>query len=273
MHVLIIPSEEFIPPESHLAGIFQLHQAKVLTRRGHKVGALSIKQVYSIPMLLKGALQRMLGMKGSAKLPLGNAFHLIQILMQRVFVPEESVTEDVVNSIPVTRIEGVYYCWPSLRFDYLGWVAAGKIAFEAYIRKHGRPDVLHAHNALYAGLVARSVSRSSGIPYMITEHSSYLARLRYPKPILRRAGLAIADAGSFATVSESLGRQLTEGLGSCASGWTWIPNVVDPKIEEAPLCEITPSTAIRFLAIGSLIPIKDHATLIRALAIARSKNP
>ncbi len=32
MHVLIIPSEEFVPQDSHLAGIFQKHQALALQK-------------------------------------------------------------------------------------------------------------------------------------------------------------------------------------------------------------------------------------------------
>src|SRR5438094_890581 len=42
-HVLIIPSEEFLPPESHLAGIFQLHQANALVAAGFKVGVISLR--------------------------------------------------------------------------------------------------------------------------------------------------------------------------------------------------------------------------------------
>jgi hypothetical protein len=59
MHVLIIPSEEFLPQNNHTSGIFQKHQAIALKNAGCRVGILSIRQSLSIPMLLKAILLRL----------------------------------------------------------------------------------------------------------------------------------------------------------------------------------------------------------------------
>ena len=56
MHILLIPSEQFVPDENKLEGIFQYHQASILKEAGYKVGALSVKLSFSIPMIVKGFL-------------------------------------------------------------------------------------------------------------------------------------------------------------------------------------------------------------------------
>lgn len=265
MHVLIIPSEEFLPPSSHLAGIFQLHQARALAAAGHRVGLLSVRMVYSVPMLLKGALIRLVGGNGSGKLPNGSAGSLLRVLWRRLFRPREYVACEEVAGFPVVRVEGLYRMWPSPRFDHQGWIAAGRAAFSEYVDRHGRPDVIHAHNALYAGLLAQILSRASGIPYVVTEHSSYLTRRLYPASVMRRAASCFAKAGVFAVVSKWLGRKLGEAMGSDVAGWRWIPNVVDPELGLLPVCTRT-TDPYTFLTIGDLIPIKDQTTLLRGLA-------
>ena len=50
-----------MPAASHITGIFQYHQAIVLKQADYKVGALSVRQDYSIPMILRAAAARTLG--------------------------------------------------------------------------------------------------------------------------------------------------------------------------------------------------------------------
>lgn len=266
MHILIVPSEEFIPTESHLAGIFQLHQARALIAAGHKVGVLSVKQVYSGPMLLKGILRQMLGLNGSKKLPAATSWHLLKLLIKKMFSVSEFVREEEVESIPVTRIEGFYYLWPSLLFDHYGWIIAGRTAYAAYSKVHGRPDIIHAHNALYGGMLARSLNSQHGIPYMVTEHSSHLARQLVPKVLVKQAARCYSKASTLGVVSPSLGEKLAVVVGNTAHNALWIPNVVDPACADCQ-AKRAPQSPFRFLAIGSLIPIKDHVTLLKGFAL------
>jgi glycosyltransferase involved in cell wall biosynthesis len=41
-----------------------------------------------------------------------------------------------------------------------------------YILENGKPDLIHAHVVLHAGIVAMEISKELNIPYAITEHSS-----------------------------------------------------------------------------------------------------
>lgn len=63
MHILILPSEEYVPQNNPLAGIFQHHQTSILSEAGYKVGVISIKQTYSIPMLVKSLLFKCINKK------------------------------------------------------------------------------------------------------------------------------------------------------------------------------------------------------------------
>ena len=266
LHVLLIPSEEFVPPQSHLAGIFQLHQAKALQAAGVKTGALSVKLLYSLPMLLKGAVARAMGRPGSPKLPSGTPGSLLRLMFRKRFRLEEFVTHDSVEGIPVTRIEGGYDFKPGERFDHRAWTRAGEAAYEAYAARHGRPDILHAHNALYGGMLAASLSRKHGIPFVLTEHSSFVARRTVARSLLRHAARCYRSAAELLTVSPSLGRQLEENTGPAAAGWKWVPNVIDPDLLEQPPAPRPVRGKPRVLSVGNLIPLKDHATLLRAFA-------
>lgn len=42
--------------------------------------------------------------------------------------------------------------------------------FDEYVRQYGRPDVLHAQAAKWAGVAAMQISERTGIPYFVTEH-------------------------------------------------------------------------------------------------------
>jgi glycosyltransferase involved in cell wall biosynthesis len=267
LHVLLVPSEEFVPPESHLAGIFQLHQAQALVAAGFQVGALSVKQVYSTPMLLKGAFARLVRLPSSAKLPQGSPFELLCLMVRKRFSLSSFVRQDIVHGIPVTRIEGGYDFKPNESTNYWAWIRAGEVAFAAYAARYGRPDVLHAHNALYGGMLAARLSRKFKIPLVLTEHSSFLARGTVSTRLRRRAAACYRAAKALLVVSPSLGAQLEQTVGSAARSWKWVPNVIDPDWLAQPLQRSAPGVGFRILAIGNLISLKDHATVLRAFAM------
>lgn len=55
-------------------------------------------------------------------------------------------------------------------------IALVESLYRSYALKHGRPDVIHAHNFLYAGAIARYFRDEYSIPFVLTEHSSAFAR-------------------------------------------------------------------------------------------------
>lgn len=245
MHILIIPSERFVVPEEPLAGIFQRDQAQALKRAGLKVGVIA-----PTPRSLRWLR---VGWRGW---PRGI-----------------EVVED--EGIPVYRSQT--WRWIPGRVPYLGGqliVSVGKKLFSRYVGDHGMPDLVHAHNSLYAGVIAVRLKKEHGIPFVLTEHSSaYLTnRLqKWQRPIARHV---LEHASARLAVSNHLGKTIEQ----CFPGipWEWMPNILDRLFEYQDPSEsktLVTHKEFRFLTVGSLIPVKGHETLLKAFSWAFKGNP
>jgi glycosyltransferase involved in cell wall biosynthesis len=240
MHILIVPTERYVTAEEPLSGIFQYHQAHALNRAGLKVGVLA-PEPRSLRWLRGG--------------PVGQTARI-------------EFEDD--QGIPVYRYQG--WGWvPGDRIPYLTprfRLEVGKALFVRYVAEQGRPDVIHAHNALYAGAVAALLQRKYNVPYVLTEHSSAYARggvRRWQIPI---AAKALRCANARIVVSTSLGKLLEEQFGEIACPWEWIPNILEEAFARAVLDkEREPvGRAFRFLNVATLVEVKNHAGLLEAFA-------
>lgn len=134
MHILEIPS--FFPP---CGGLFCLDQAKALANLGHEVRILSNVQ-----------LGLTVNTKPFFTYPIGRYEH-------------------VQDGIPV--IQSYQRGIPkAIHYNVQHWVYVVCSMFADYVQKYGKPDILHAHCAKWAGYVAMMIGRKYGIPYVITEH-------------------------------------------------------------------------------------------------------
>lgn len=271
MHVLILPSEQFVPPHDHLAGTFQFDQARILKKAGYEIRVISIELKFSLPMILKGMLFKPLGKK------IGNATdgysfrQLVVLLGKKMLNPASFISIGEKEGIPVYRTEGFYLLPPSGKHDYKWWVKAGLAAFKKYIHEHGKPDIIHAHNALYAGLLADKIRSVYAIPYVLTEHSSYYARNLYHASLLSKAGKAFGNASRVLVVSNFLGKGLDDIFGKTFK-WKTLANVAEPVFEDSVLAEKEYNKTFSFVSIGSLIKLKQHALLIEAFHRAFENN-
>ena len=130
MHILEIPS--FFPP---YGGLFCLDQAKALKALGHEVRILSNVQL--------GAT----------------------IGLRDYFVRPYLRYEHVMDGITVCQsyqrgLPGV------IRFNVNRWVNIVCSMFDDYVKKYGKPDVLHAHCAKWAGYAAMQIAQAHGMPYV-----------------------------------------------------------------------------------------------------------
>ena len=134
MHILEIPS--FFPP---YGGLFCLDQAKALKALGHEVRILSNVQ-----------LGMTIGWKDYLTLP----WHRYEHEMDGV-----TVYQSYQRGIPKV-----------IRPNVKRWVSIVMSMFEDYVNKYGKPDILHAHCAKWAGYAAMKISEQAQIPYVVTEH-------------------------------------------------------------------------------------------------------
>ena len=237
MHILIIPSELYVTQRSPLAAIFQYQQAHALKEKGINIGIVSAGFVPFNMMLSKypyPAFERDNGV---------NTYRCYK----RIFIPGR-----IAVKVFLKYLVSLY-----LR------------TFERYINSHGKPDIIHAHNCLYAGVVALKVKEKYNIPYLITEHSSAYARGIVPKNQTKLVKDVLLNAEVITTVSTRLGRLLENLFGADACPNYPILNILDDMFErdEHILKGVTNNkNMFTFLSIGCLDANKNHSDLLKAFA-------
>lgn len=119
----------------------------------------------------------------------------------------------------------VYPRMPVLSFKR--WVDVGEKLYMEYVKKHGKPDIIHVHSMLPAAFLADRIKNKYGVPFIITEHSSSFARELIPKKIIEMLRLPVGNSSFRIAVSDRLSLLLTEKF--TGSTWKYVPNLVSDK--------------------------------------------
>lgn len=138
MHILEIVS--FLPP---YGGYFAIEQAAALQQAGNKVGMLYCQQ-------LGVTLDRM---------------HYLTARYGRWEWIAHHGDQDV--HIHQANFRGIP---KTIRPNQQKYCRIIGEMFDDYVKKNGRPDVLHAQAAKWAGVAAMEISKRTGISYFVTEH-------------------------------------------------------------------------------------------------------
>ena len=85
-----------------------------------------------------------------------------------------NIEEHITNTAEGLTEHLVYYKKPTSFFkklrSYYRWAKATRHAIRLYIKAHGKPDLVHVHVPMVAGLWGGRIKSKYGIPYVITEH-------------------------------------------------------------------------------------------------------
>ena len=137
------------------------------------------------------------------------------------------------------------------------------IIFKKYIRKYGKPDIIHAHSFYNAGLGAVILNKLYKIPIFLTEHSSSfllkyvsLFRLFLMKKVLYKF------ESNFA-VSKFFQKELNSIFNN---NFEYLPNILPSSFENIKLESIKKDKFI-ILNIANLNKNKNHKLLIKAFSI------
>jgi glycosyltransferase involved in cell wall biosynthesis len=234
MHILVIPTT-YPSKHSQVSGIFFQDQARALKRSGFKVGVIA---------------------------PI---FRSLRIASRGLFRYESGMTIDIEDGIPTYR----YHQWAWLskfgKGDHILWERAARHLFNQYTQVYGKPDVIHAQEAHYAGVFASKLKREHAIPYVLTEHSSFYARGLIRDWQMPGLKYAFRNANHRVVVSPQLGTVLENTFGKEVCPWTPIPNILDARLSHFPLpVKDLTSGSHRFLNVAIMTTIKGQVDLLQA---------
>src|SRR4030095_13919234 len=105
--------------------------------------------------------------------------------------------------------------------------------YKRIVAEYGRPDLVHVHVAMKAGMLAHDLKRKHGIPYALTEHwtgyyKESIPNLYTGKPAVKYITRRIIEkANVLLPVSHHLGKTISENL--IPVKFEVIPNVVNTK--------------------------------------------
>ena len=241
MHILEIPS--FFTP---YGGEFCLDQAKALKAVGHEVRILSNVQ-----------LALTVDAKGYLTLPCRRYEHELDGI---------TICQSFQRGVP-----------KAVRWNAKRWVAIVCDMFDGYVARYGKPDILHAHCAKWAGYAAMKISEKYGIPYVITEH---LSRLLFEKEF----GPAPCDTWQIPLLKASyreakmvvpVAEELVDNI-ACYFGkdyrWQAISNTIDTRYFSYQPRAPREGRAFRFCCLANFWPLKGYDVLIPAFQQLRQSG-
>ena len=232
MHILIIPSENFVTKKNPLGGIFQYDQAKALSKAGHKTGVISVGFITLRHLFQSYPYEKC---ENSGTLTIFRMYKR-SFLLER-FVP------------PAVNIERSLNLFKSL--------------YAEYEEHYGQPDVVHAHNFFYAGFHAKWLFEQYGIPFILTEHSSAFVQQQHSHRRDDALKNVAERAGVLSCVSTHLKFYMQRRFGF---NFCLLPNIVDFSFFEEPLGCSASKEVFVFLTVGSLDKNKNQSLLLRAFA-------
>ncbi len=242
MHILELPS--FFAP---YGGLFCLDQAKALAALGHEVRILSNVQ---------------LGVTVNWKDYLTLPWHRYEHEMDGI-----AVCQSYQRGVP-----------KMVRHNVERWVSTVCAMFENYVARYGRPDILHAHCAKWAGYAAMLISREYGIPYVITEHLSYKMFEEEFGPAPSTAwqiGLlkdAYREAACVVHVSEEQVDNIAPYFGRDYR-WQYISNTIDVDFYHHQSRLSLAGRPFRFCCLANYWPLKGYDVLFEAFRSLRRAHP
>lgn len=229
-HVLILISgSEVVTNLAPTGGIFQLNQAKILSSVYKKVGLLS-SGFLTFPNEFRNSKHKK--EEFQKRLTIFRDY-------KKLYVPK--------RLFPVKLLSKLYI----------------KIAlnqFEWYISNHGKPDIIHAHNIIYSGLVAQKIKEKYNIPFIITEHSSIYMRGHHKKYLYLIKKEIVFNFNLFA-VSDKSSDVLKKIFDLSHVGV--INNVLSSTFLEPSKCKKNKET-FKFINIGNLTNNKNQKLIINS---------
>lgn len=131
--------------------------------------------------------------------------------------------------------------------------------FKRVFKTETPPDIIHAH-FVCCGVIASYLSKKTGIPLIITEHSSDMNVSPIPKTLKKYATEAYKQAKKVLSVSSALAKNLSN---ECGIESEVVPNIIelDTFSQCKPMCHV----GYNIVTVSGLIEGKRVINLIKAV--------
>lgn len=247
-HVLLIPS--FYPTqEDPIHGIFFKEQARMVRETGIRLGVIypevrPLKEL-SLPLFCRNYFQ---------------------------------FTHSIEENIPTFRMHGWNIFPGFLKGTMYYWRRRAVALFKKYVKRHGKPDLIHAQSALWAGVAAKSIADTYGIPYVLTEHrdnflhQTLLPGLKKNSWLEKLMHEVLDNAHQVIAVSHALKKGLSRYMTHPRKEVCVIPNFIDTE-EFSPTSQMSPKSLFTFTTIAHLMKSKNIDVLLHAFHLLLKKDP
>jgi L-malate glycosyltransferase len=244
MHIVILPSH-FNTPEHPNSGIFFRYQAEALSQVHSKVSVIYVEQRSLKSLSLKRVWKE-------------NHFQ---------------ISDTTINNVKVFKSHG----WnPLMQFGTLGgkiWTELTVKLIKAYIKEYGKPDIIHAHNGMWAGYAASKIKEKFNIPFVLTEHSSAVLIDVLSSKQLKLLKKSYFDADKIIAVGSPLSKKIKTLI---EREIVVVPNLVDTSLFNIKMTDFnhhSEEKKFTWISIGNLVYNKGFETLIKAFNLAFKNNP
>ncbi len=204
--------------------------------------------------------------------------HILQntnLLTTEPFRTEERTEENL-------TVKTFYLPFPTTPFEQLSKLIFNQRyyttmlrALKEYMLQNGKPDLVHVHVPVKAGVGALWFNRKWKVPFIVTEHSNiyhntgkenFYTNSAYFRFVTKKI---LSKAIALITVSDFLGKAINEI--ACKKEYTVIPNVVDTSLFFYPLNKMA-NERFRFLHVSNLYPVKNPNKMVQAIALYLKKR-
>jgi L-malate glycosyltransferase len=148
----------------------------------------------------------------------------------------------------------------------------GMILFKRYIRKHGMPDIIHAHNVFNAGVFAIELKKRFGIPVVVTEHHSSFLTMPFNEQEVAHIRVVLEQTNQMIGVSQKLCESIAKiGDGLAIPFPKVVYNLIDKDFEEEASKNTNPppkNAPFTFFNLAGLHEVKNQILLVRAFTKA-----
>jgi glycosyltransferase involved in cell wall biosynthesis len=265
--ILLISSEP-LHPEDTYSSCFELTQARALQEQGVHVVILSI-QKYTIKELLKAFLRRLLGQSEHNSIATRFSAPVLANYLLKAVLNRRVVLSHTVDGVATLEVISLLRRTPmSLEQLAEHWSLSGTAGLVGYQKSYGLPALIHAHSRfLVAAHIAKTLSSSWNIPYIVTEHSSRLMRQEEPiaENLARLLEEAYRSASILIAVSQALAQRMQTYL-SADRTIRVIPNPLDELYCQTLDCSSIQDVQVRLITVGRLDRNKGHHRLLEALS-------